>query len=183
MVIFKTWFIWPDFHIYDCLSLICSGGACFSQDKNPKLQWMLRAPIKFMGWHLHSEFEHLHLSGFQKRDAPSPFALCIISFSRWFDLISPRFLCDRNSLPEEKKKITKTPNFPAMHRHIFSVLMHVLCQVVKPWCVTVYTSTPRAGLGCKRNVLILVPFANRGKLLHMSSGSEVLVWNISGTIP
>lgn len=169
MVILKIWFIWPDFHFCDCLSWMCSGRACFSQDKTPKLQWML-STHQTHGLALALQTWTSASLGVPKRDASSPFALCIASIclSRWFDLFSPRFLCEGNSLPWSKKK---TP----VHSHIPSVLMYVLCQAVKLSCVTVYTSARCTGLGCKRNVLISVPFANRGKLLHMSSGSEILV--------
>lgn len=133
------------------------------------------APIRFMGWHLHSKFEHLHLSAFQEEmhhllllSVLHPFA-----FPGGLILFHQDFYARGTVFPEAKNK--KKTNFPPMHRHIPSVLMHVLCQPVKLLCVTVYTSTRRTGLGCKRNALILVPFANRGKLLHMSSGSEFLV--------
>lgn len=163
MVIFKIWFIWPDFHAYDCLILMSSGRACFSQDKAPKLQWML-STHQIRGLALAFQIWTSALLRVPRGDASSPFApgVASICFSRWFDLISPRFLWEGNSFPWSKKKKSKKINFPPMHRHIPSVLMHVLCQAVKLSCVTVYTSTQRTGLGCKRNVLISVSFCQQG---------------------
>jgi len=65
--------------------------------------------------------------------------------------------------------------FPPTHRHISSMLKYVLCHTVKFSCITVYTWIWSTGLGYKRNVLISVPFVNRGKLHHMSGSGKALM--------
>lgn len=108
MVIFKIWFIWPDFHAYDCLILMSSGRACFSQDKAPKLQWML-STHQIRGLALAFQIWTSAILRVPRGDASFPFApgVASICFSRWFDLISPRFLWEGNSFPWSKKKNPK----------------------------------------------------------------------------